>query len=229
MVFSTPLTPAPSLSDQAFAAIVEAISNGDIEPGARLKEAEIARQLGISRGPLREALNRLESHRLVERRANLGVYAASLSIEDLDDLFKVREVMEGAACALAAERVTKGDIAHLEGMLIRHADATAKTGQYTQLTSDDDFHFFIIEKSGSKRLFHALCDELYLQVRIYRFRSSSRPGRSQAALAEHHQIVEALATGVARRAEDAMRMHISNARDNLLWNGPGIDNLENSA
>lgn len=223
MIISTRLSPAPSLADQAFTAVLDAISRGELEPGARLKEAEIARQLGISRAPLREAMNRLESNGMVERRANHGVYVIALSLDDLDDLFRMREALEGAACGLAAERVSSKDIAHLETMLTRHAEATAKTGQYTQLSSDDDFHFFIIGRSGSRRLFRSLCHELYLQVRLYRFRSSSKPGRSQAALNEHHDIVRALADGDSRKAEDAMRLHISNARQNLLWSEPATD------
>ncbi|WP_417255032.1 GntR family transcriptional regulator [Celeribacter sp.] len=217
MSLSSTISPAPSLADQAFAALVDAISNGELEPGSRIKEAEIARNLGISRGPLREALSRLESNGLVERKTNLGVSVTSLSIEDLDDLFKMREALEGQACGLAAERMTPLDITHLEEMLERHADTTAQTGHYKQMTADDDFHFFIIEKSGSRRLFRALCNDLYQQVRMYRHRSSSNLIRSETALTEHADIIRALASGNRRKAEDAMRLHISNARENVLW------------
>lgn len=210
------MEPAPSLADRTFDVIVDAISKGELEPGARLREAEIARNLGISRGPLREALSRLESSGLVERRTNLGVHVAELTRADLDDLFNMREALEGQACGLAAERMTADDIRALEAMMIRHGDATARTGQYPQAT-DDDFHFHIIKRSGSRRLFRALCDELYLQVRMYRRRSSAKPGRSEAALEEHRRIVAALATRDRRAAEEAMRHHISNARENLLW------------
>jgi DNA-binding GntR family transcriptional regulator len=194
--------------------------DGVIAPGERIKETQLARSLGISRGPLREALRRLESQRLVERRPNHGVFAASLSEEDLDDLFRMREALEGAACGLAATRITDGALLELEGMLDRHATEIARSGQYRQGSADDDFHFHIIRQSGSKRLFHALCTDLYLQIRLYRFRSSSKPGRSEMAMQEHRDVVAALATRDARRAEDAMRTHISNARKNLLWAGP---------
>lgn len=217
MSLRSAIAPAPSLTDQAYAAIADAISRGELEPGSRIKEVDIARHLGISRGPLREALNRLESYGLVERKANFGVSVTALTLDDLDDLFKMREALEGQACGLAAERMQPADIQNMEDMLARHADDTARTGQYKQLTADDDFHFFIIKRSGSRRLFRALCDELYLQVRMYRYRSSSKPGRSEAALGEHYDIVRALSSGNRRKAEDAMRLHISNARKNLLW------------
>ncbi|SMD09934.1 GntR family transcriptional regulator [Primorskyibacter flagellatus] len=211
------IIPAPSLSDQAFAAISDGIAKGELEPGARLKEAELARDFGISRGPLREAMNRLESHGLVERRTNLGVFITALTLADLDDLFTMREALEGQACGLAATRMAADDLRILAQMLARHESETASTGHYKQVSSDNDFHFFIIKHSGSQRLFRALCDELYLQIRMYRHRSSSKPGRSEAALAEHADIVRALETGERYKAEEAMRLHISNARENLLW------------
>lgn len=219
MAFETAIQPHPSVSDQAFAAIVDAISQGVIAPGSRIKEATIARDLGISRGPLREALRRLESHGLVERRQNLGAYVTKLTLEDLDDLFRVREALEGAACGLAATRISDESIQELTAMLDRHAQTTAASGHYWQKSSDDDFHFRIIRESGSRRLFDALCSELYLQVRLYRFRSSSNAARSAMAVQEHRDIVAALATRDPRKAEEAMRTHISNARKNLLWLG----------
>lgn len=217
MNISATLTPYPSLSDRAFDAVIDAISRGDIKPGSRLKEAEIARNLGISRGPLREALRRLESQRLVERKQHLGAFVIGLSESDLDDLFDMREALEGAACGLAAERMSDEKLSELAVMLERHADAIAKSGQYVQLSKDDDFHFLIVRESGNQRIFNALCSELYVQIRLYRFRSSSMPGRSEMALKEHHDIVEAISSRDRRKAEEAMRTHISNARKNLMW------------
>lgn len=213
------LSPYPSLSDQAFDAIVDAISQGQIPPGSRIKEAQVARDLGISRGPLREALRRLESHRLIERRQNFGAYVTKLTLEDLDDLFRVREALEGMACGIAATRITDECLSELSAMLDRHAEVTAASGQYWQKSSDDDFHFRIICESGSRRLFDALCGELYLQIRLYRFRSSAKPARSEMAMREHREIVAALETRDPKKAEEAMRAHISNARKNLLWLG----------
>lgn len=213
------LQPHPSLSDQAFEAIATAISRGEIEPGSRVKEAVIARNLGISRGTLREAIRRLESQHMVERRQNLGVYVARLTEEDLDDLFQMREVLEGRAAGLAAGKITDAQLEELSGMMDRHRDKTIATGSYHQLTSDDDFHFFIIRASGSRRLFRALGTELYMQIRMYRFRSASQPGRSEMALREHREILEALSLRDPKKAEEAMRNHISNARKNLLWGG----------
>src|SRR4051794_19411623 len=95
-----------SLADEAFGKIVEAITAGDFKPGGRIAEAALARQLGISRGPLREALGRFEG-RLVERKPHVGVKVIDLSDKDLVELFAVREALEGMACRLAAMTASK--------------------------------------------------------------------------------------------------------------------------
>lgn len=217
MTLEQTLRPHPSLSDQAFEAITDALVSGEIQPGSRIKEAVIARNLGISRGTLREAIRRLETHGLIERHQNLGTSVVQLTESDLDDLFQFREVLEGRAAGLAARYVTDADIEELQAMMDRHSASTIRTGSYKQLTSDDDFHIFITRKSGSPRLYRALGTELYLQIRLYRFRSASRPGRSEMALAEHRDILAALAERNEARAEEAMRAHVANARKNLLW------------
>ncbi len=90
-----PIAPA-SLAEIAFSSLVEAISAGEFEPGQRLSEAELARRFGISRGPLREALQRLEG-RLVTRQARVGVRVLELSSDALRELFTIREALEGVA------------------------------------------------------------------------------------------------------------------------------------
>jgi DNA-binding GntR family transcriptional regulator len=215
---STPIR-LQSLADHAFEKLVNAIVRGEIGPGERISEAQVARQLGISRGPLREALGRLEGRKLVERKPRIGVSVVGLSKDDLDELFTVREALEGMACRLAATRLGDDEIDRLRRLLARHQETEGLrrgTGYY-QGSADEDFHFRIVRGSGSGRLIASLCDELYYQVRIYRYRSSMTPGRAAAAFEEHQQIVEALAARDPDRAEAAMRRHVANARANLVW------------
>src|SRR3954464_13353733 len=108
-----------SLADIAFDKMGEAILEGEFRPGERLSEAHLARQLGISRGPLREALGRLEG-RLVLRTPRIGVSVIALSTKDLAQLFEVREALEGMACRLAAQRITRPEIKSLQGLLAEH-------------------------------------------------------------------------------------------------------------
>ncbi|KQQ35570.1 hypothetical protein ASG19_17975 [Rhizobium sp. Leaf306] len=206
-----------SLSAEAFDKVVEAITSGEFEPGQRLSEAELARNLGISRGPLREALGRLEG-RLVKRTPRIGVHVISFTREDLESLFLTREALEGMSARLAAERMTVKQLDDLRALLEGHSHQPelASGEAYVQRSRDDDFHFAIIHGAQCERIERVLMNEIYYQLRIHRRKSSTQPGRAQAALKEHRQIVEALESRDPDRAETAMRTHIRNARYSSL-------------
>ncbi|HKY93857.1 MAG TPA: GntR family transcriptional regulator [Kiloniellales bacterium] len=213
---STPLT-SESLASRAYERIEGAIVNGELEPGARISEADLARRFGISRGPLREAIARLEGKKLVRRTTNLGARVVALRAESLIELYYVREALEGMACRLACERLKTQSIAEIEQILERHAaDAAVQSGvSYVQKKGDQDFHFKIARLSGNDTLITLLCEDLYSLIRLYRVRFSSMPGRPQKALEEHRAILAALKAGNPARAEEAMRAHIRASRENL--------------
>jgi DNA-binding GntR family transcriptional regulator len=221
---TTPLT-VQSLANQAFEKIIDAMVRGEIEPGSRISEAQIARQFGISRGPLREALGRLEGKGLVVRRPNIGVHAAALSKKHLLELFNVREALEGMAARLAATEMTDEERAQLIATIDKHgrSEGIRKGTGYYQGHADEDFHLHIVNGSHSDRLIKILSEDVYYQVRIYRYRSSVREGRARAAFAEHRAIVDALVARNPDDAEAAMRRHIGNARLNLSWEEPAGD------
>jgi DNA-binding GntR family transcriptional regulator len=202
-----------SLANEVFDRLIEAITSGAFEPGERLSEASLARQLGISRGPLREALGRLEG-KLVTRTPRIGVRVIQFDRRDLEQLFFVREALEGMAARLAAERMSEAQLDGLEAMLRQHADqpALAAGEAYIQRTPDDDFHFAIVAAADCSRIRQLLLGEVYYQLRIHRLRSSTRPGRARAALDEHHEILKALQSRNPDLAEEQMRRHIRNAR-----------------
>jgi DNA-binding GntR family transcriptional regulator len=206
-----------SLAGEAFGKLVQAITSGEFEPGQKLSEAQLARQLGISRGPLREALGRLEG-RLVTRTPRLGVRVIEFDREDLEQLFLVREALEGMAARLAAERMVAEERKQLSELLDHHASQPelAAGSAYYQRSRDDDFHFTIVRGARCERLQQMLLDEVYYQLRIHRLRSSARPGRAQQALSEHREILEALYSRNPDVAEGTMRHHIRNARTSAL-------------
>jgi DNA-binding GntR family transcriptional regulator len=206
-----------SLANEAFGKLVEAITSGEFEPGERLSEAKLARQLGISRGPLREALGRLEG-RLVMRTPRIGVRVIDFSRDDLEQLFLVREVLEGLAARLAAIHMTVRELDTLGELLEHHAaqPALAAGEAYPQRSTDDDFHFAIAHGARCERIERLLLDEVYYQLRLHRLRSSTRPGRARAALDEHRDILHALQGRNPDAAEDAMRVHVRNARFSAL-------------
>lgn len=206
-----------SLSSEALQKVIEAITSGEFEPGERISEAELARNLGISRGPLREALGRLEG-RLIRRTPRIGVHVITLSRAELESLFLTREALEGMAARLAAERMTNEELQDLRRLLEAHAHQPelASGEAYVQRSRDEDFHFSIIRSAKCASLERLLMDEIYYQLRIHRRKSSTQPGRAQAALSEHVEIVKAIESRDPDRAEAAMRTHLRNARFSSL-------------
>lgn len=205
---------AQNLSSLALERLEKAIMEGELGPGERLSESELARRFGISRGPLREAIGQLEGRKLVTRVSNHGARVVALSKQDLLDLLEVRESLEGMACRLAATKMTDADLDHLAAMLSAHenSDAMRQGRGYFQAPGDGDFHQAILRACGNARLTGMLGDELYSLLRLYRHHLSMRPGRAAEALKEHKKIVDALRARDPDAAEAAMRAHLRSSR-----------------
>lgn len=208
-----PLFDGRTLADRAFEWLEEAIIKGDYPPHARLDEVGLAKSFGVSRGPVREAIRRLEGKKLVERVPHIGARVAALQPGDLSDLLHVREALEGMACRLATQRMADAELDELSQLVEGHAKAgPLKAGDsYYQRPGDFDFHFRIIQGSGNVKLIQMLCDDLYHLLRVYRYRSSSRKGRAQDALREHREVIVAMKSRDADAAEHAMRSHLRHA------------------
>jgi DNA-binding GntR family transcriptional regulator len=205
---------AQSLVDVLVERIEAAIAGGDLQPGSKLSEQALAVSLGVSRGPLREAIRRLEGSKLLERTPNIGVRVARLSLKDLHEVLQIREALEGMACGLAATSMTDAELKGLAELLDQHQQQRSVqegTGYYKE-SKDFDFHFRIVKASRNERLIQMLCEDLYYLLRVYRHKSSTKPGRAMKALREHKEIVAALIRRDPIAAEQKMRQHVSNAR-----------------
>lgn len=204
-------------ADRVFAALQDAIVRGDIPPGSRVGETELAVRFGTSRGPLREALRRLESRRLVERTPHVGIRIASLSPAALVEIYFVREALEGMAARLAALHMTLDEVAGLKTLLAAHEqdEALKADTAYFQQEGDLDFHYRIIQGSHNTALTELLIGELYHRIRMYRYQVSAYANRPQKAFGEHQRIVEAIEARDGDLAEMLMRRHISSARQNI--------------
>ncbi|KFX69498.1 GntR family transcriptional regulator [Pseudomonas taeanensis MS-3] len=206
-----------TLAEHVFRCIQAAIVKGEIAPGSKISEPELARTYGISRGPLREAIHRLEGQRLLVRVPHVGARVVSLNQAELIELYEIRESLEGMACRLAAERMTQVEIDELRRVLDLHEqDEAFKAGVgYYQQEGDFDFHYRIIQGSGNKTLSQMLCGELYQLVRMYRLQFSATPSRPPQAFAEHHRILDAIADRDGELAELLMRRHIGASKRNI--------------
>jgi DNA-binding GntR family transcriptional regulator len=201
-----------TLSDRAYVKLERAIIAGELAPGVALSEAELAEQLGISRGPLREAINRLEGRRLVQRVPHVGVRVVSLSDADTLEIFQMRAVLEGLACRLASQQMDQSALDRLEACAgfrpsqLPHGPLPIRTGK--------DFHVRVAIGSGNSRLIEYLCTDMYPLLRLYRARSSVTPARADAP-AEHLEIVAAMRRRDSDAAEQLMRAHIERAQQSL--------------
>ena len=206
-----------TLADQIFTRMRREIVEGQLPPGTKMSEPELARRYGISRGPLREALRRLESSSLVVRRPNVGARVVELTSEQLLDLYYLREALEGMAARLAAERMSDEEIAELQDLIARHERQVAQDHglAYYQSEGDLDFHYCIVRGSHNARLQELLANDLYHLVRMYRCQFAMTGPRTPTALREHAQIVEAIAARDGELAEVLMRRHIRAARQQV--------------
>ena len=202
-----------TLADRACHTLDRAIMSGQLAPGVQLGEAELAGKLGISRGPLREAINRLEGRRLVQRVPHSGVRVVSLSDGEVNEILLMREVLEGLACRLAAQHMTAAELEAL-GSCADVYHSPARTGGDLPFPSTDDFHVRIAEGSRNRQLIQYLCRDMYGLLRLYRARSGVTRERAGAAL-EHRQILAALHARDADGAERLMRAHVVRARLSL--------------
>ncbi|MDI1302901.1 MAG: GntR family transcriptional regulator [bacterium] len=208
---------ALTLADRVFSEIQNAIVKGELKPGSKMSEAELAARYGVSRGPLREALRRLEGRKLLTRIPHVGVRVISLSFEELIQIYQVREAMEGMAARLAALNMSAEEVQGLKALLADHEkQAELQEGRaYFQEEGDFDFHYRIVQGSRNEVLTQMLCGELYHRVRLYRYQFSVTEGRPQKAFSDHLRIIEAIESRDAEMAEILMRRHISSARANI--------------
>ena len=198
-----------TLANVTFNQIREDILSGHLNSGFKLKESILSKQYGVSRGPLREAIRRLEGCKLVEITPNSGARVVTVDVDQAIEIYEIRESLEGLACRLTALRSDPGDCIKLRKLLGFHEQqiASEEGKLYHQEEGDLDFHFLIVKLSGNKRLFKLLCEELYDLLRLYRSRTSAAPSRPHQAFKEHYQIVDAIENSDGELAEILMGRH----------------------
>lgn len=199
-----------TLAEQAFEGIFNLILSGELPLGGVVNEANLAERFQISRGPVREAVQRLQGLRLITREPFMRAHVVSLSETDVRDIFQLRQAVEGIACRICAD-VLPG--AELDDMLLR-----LERNRRDRENGGDtfDIHITIARACGNARIAQLLCEDLYYLLRIYRHKSGGEPGRRQQAFDEHWQILRALASRDGALAESLMRSHIDRAMHVLL-------------
>ncbi|MCU7555468.1 GntR family transcriptional regulator [Alteromonas sp. ASW11-19] len=202
-------------ADRTFFQLRKDIVEGLIPAGSKLSETELSTKYAVSRAVIREAISRLMSCHLVERRANVGARVVALSPEGLVELYQVREALEGMAARLAAKNMSEQQVQDLQALLDSHFDKV-KTGEtYYQEAGDVDFHYRIILGSNNQHLIAVLVDGLYHLVRMYRVQLGMAGPRVTTAFDEHRNIAQAIANRDEELAEMLMRRHILYSKNNI--------------
>jgi DNA-binding GntR family transcriptional regulator len=190
-------------SEQVAERIREAIVSGKISPGTWLREAQLARRLGVSRIPVREALGRLEAEGLVERVPFRGARVVRLSVDQVVESFMLRSLLEGFAARLATPHLSSEEIAKLRG-LVSQLEECARTGRHDDLaTFHRAFHSTIYNRCGSPTLIRWI-NELYNQFP----KSLRRTTRFEEPPEECRRIVDAIEAGDAKLAGTLMTEHV---------------------
>lgn len=190
------------------------ILDGQLAPGARLGEVELAERLGVSRTPVREALNRLDAEGLVEHSPNRGARVATWTVEEIESVFELRSTLEPRLTALAVPAATEDDIALLADL----ADAMLAVGLPGPEQNLDavaplnaDFHEHLIRLADQSALAAALASAVKAPMQRRNF--SAYDERSlRRSLAHHVEIVDAIRAGDPVWAQAVMTAHIHNAR-----------------
>jgi DNA-binding GntR family transcriptional regulator len=197
-----------SLQHDVYAVIIDWIHQGKLRPGERVSEAAIARHLGISRGPVREAISRLDFEGLVIRRPRRGAVVSAFTVKDLKEISSVRQLIEGHAARAACQLMTPQDMKELNG-LVNSMKIAAEAGQWTETAVLNGlFHQMVVRIADNKilsKMWQTLHPLAWLLAPVA---SAHKPHDPESILARHQLLLEALRAGDPDRAEEAFRQHV---------------------
>ncbi len=197
-----------SRAEFVYRALRDGIAEGHFRPGERILEEEVARSLGVSRTPVREALRRLEARGLVEMAAGRGLVVVELTGQRIAELYAVREVLEGTAARFAAQHASEADIDALRSLVdqLRDVQEHQRAAKINRA-----FHRAIYEAARNRYLLQPL-NELHDAMALLPGTTYSAIGRLESSREEHMKIVGAIAARDADAAEQAARAHIRTAQ-----------------
>jgi DNA-binding GntR family transcriptional regulator len=201
-----------SLATEVADQLRESIAAGDLPPGTRLREVELAEQLGVSRGPLREALGVLEAEGIVETRHGRGRYVARLSERDIAEMYSLRSILEQEAARLAALKGTEDEFDRLEGILAEMIGAAQGNNLAEVIDLDMEFHWEIWEIAGHQRL-QGVLQELSSQIKMYLAVQTKLYEDLATGIADHQLMLDAIRNRDAEKAAGLMAEHLKFAAE----------------
>jgi DNA-binding GntR family transcriptional regulator len=204
--------PQPLSAEQVCERIRSAILSGELEPGAKLTEQDLAAEFDVSRTPVREAIRQLEVERLVSRIPFVGVTVTQLRPQEVIELLEIREVLEGLVARLATRNMDSLRLQRLRKSLQQLAASARKNDVAAYLDQALAFRRVLVECCGSATLSEQVL-AIENRLRLTGSRTALLPGRMEAAIEEHEKLLDAIARGDAEGAERLNRERIRHIRD----------------
>ena len=217
MLFESGISEKASLRERVFKSVRESILQGKYQSGDVLRETVIAKELNVSRTPVREAIRQLELEGLVHSIPNKETVVTGVSDEDVQDIFMIRSRLEGLAARRAAERMTEEELKEMREILELTEFYCNKKDIERIGELDHRFHDMVYKASKSKMMKQMLSD-FHSYVQKTRMASLAIPGRIQGLLKEHTAIYEALKARDGQQAECLMDCHVRQVSENMHLN-----------
>jgi DNA-binding GntR family transcriptional regulator len=196
------------LRDQIYHIIRSAIVTGRVKPGEPIDEVQIARQLGISRTPVREAVKKISDESLIHVRAQSGTYVAAISRRQVEEAYIIRTALELESVSRASSLITPAQVNDLEDIVQAHAKAFERAQFDEAIVRDDQFHRYIAEINGLSMLWRAVDISKAQMDRCRHLAAIRGPIYGSRTLAQHRAIIGALKNGDRPASSAAMREHL---------------------
>ena len=206
---------AVPLAEQVFQTLEEDILQGRLKPGEVITELRLSKALGVSRTPIREALQHLEQESLVEIRPNRGAVVLGITRDDLEVIYDMRIRLEGLAASLAAKTADEEQLNAMKEVLDLQEFYVEKNNPDEQEIFDSRFHEMVYEFSG-KRILYEVLKNLHRRITRYRRLSVTDMDRARKAITEHREIYEAIREGNGSLADTLTIRHVENAKRSAL-------------
>lgn len=201
-----------SVHEYIVATLRRAIVDGEYVPGQRLVEADMQVRLGVSRPAVREALRQLEAEKLVTSTPFKGTSVAEITWEEAEEIYEVRELLEGHATFRFATRAKQSDLSRLNAAAADFDAAMLEPAPQQRLVNAAHVFFDIILEGSGSRVIWDVLRGLSARISLLRFKSMSLPGRAHQSSQEMHHIAAMLEAGDPAAAEQAAKAHVRQAR-----------------
>jgi DNA-binding GntR family transcriptional regulator len=213
--------PRTNLGEEVYRLLWKRILDRGLRPGDKLSDLRLSQELGVSRTPTREALQRLVSDGIVRAERNRGFFVASFSASDIAEIYDLRATLETMALRAAAPRLTpdllvsaQSDLDNVEARLNAAATESEKLDAFTAfLEVDRGFHRSLVELAGNSRL-QNIVEGLWAQIAVFQWAGGFRDHWTDAAITRHRSIIAAMSDGDLERATEELRQHIDEVK---LW------------